>query len=450
MGFEHYDIFVIGSGTAGQQVAKRCAKEGMKVAIADNREYGGTCPNRGCDPKKVLINASELIAYTTDMAEVGITEVAKINWQALQKFKEKFVSAVPIRTEEDLEKLGIKMYHQSPQFLEDGLLIVEGKKVTYDKVVIATGLIPRPLHFKGAELLKTSDDFLELPELPDSMVFIGGGYIAMEFAHIAARCGVDVTIIERGERVLKMFDESITDHLQKVSEDIGIKFIFNASVSGAEELRKNIRVRFEKDGKTAFEKAALVFNTSGRVPSIDMLDLEKANIEASSRGIKVNDYLQSVSNPNIYACGDVADSGALPLTPLSGIEGKHVANQLVSGKHKEYTFPVIPTAVYTQPQLSRIGMSEKEAKEQGIDYKIKEEHVPDWFSVKRLNSKNYCYKSLVATKSEKILGIEIMAPEASEMINLFSLAIQMEMTCVQFRSATFAYPTFASDTMSMV
>ncbi|RMB63531.1 NAD(P)/FAD-dependent oxidoreductase [Dokdonia sinensis] len=449
MGFEHYDIFVIGSGTAGQQVAKRCAREGMKVAIADNREYGGTCPNRGCDPKKVLINASELIAYTTDMAEVGITEVAKINWQALQKFKEKFVSAVPIRTEEDLEKLGIKMYHQSPQFLEDGLLIVEGKKVTYDKAVIATGLIPRPLHFKGAALLKTSDDFLELPALPDSMIFIGGGYIAMEFAHIAARCGVDVTIIERGERVLRMFDESLTDHLQKVSEDIGIRFIFNATVTGAEELRKNIRVGYEKEGETAFAKAELIFNTSGRVASVEMLDLEKANIEASPKGIKVNEYLQSVSNPNIYACGDVADSGALPLTPLSGMEGKHVANQLVSGKHTTYTFPAIPTSVYTQPQLAIVGISEAEAKKQGIEHTILEEHVPDWFSVKRLNSRNYCYKTIKGPK-EEILGAEILAPEASEMINLFAIAIQQKLTCSQFRETIFAYPTFASDAQSMV
>ncbi len=449
MGFEHYDVFVIGSGTAGQQVAKGCAREGKKVAIADNREYGGTCPNRGCDPKKVLINASELIAYTTDMAAVGITDVAKINWQALQKFKEKFVSAVPIRTEEDLKKLNIKMYHQSPQFLEDGLLIVEGKKVTYDKVVIASGLIPRPLHFAGAELLKISDDFLELPELPDSMIFVGGGYIAMEFAHIAARCGVEVTVIEQGERILKMFDKSLTDHLQKVSEDIGIKFIFNATVSGAEELRKNIRVRYEKNGKTDTAKAALVFNTSGRVASVEMLDLGNANIESSPKGIKVNQFLQSISNPNVYACGDVADSGALPLTPLSSLEGKHLSKQLITGEHKKYTFPAIPTSVYTQPQLALVGMSEAEAKKQGVDYKILEESVPDWFSVKRLNSKDYCYKTLKGPNDE-ILGAEILAPEASEMINLFAIAIQQKLTCTQFRETIFAYPTFASDAQSMV
>lgn len=449
MGFEHYDVFVLGSGTAGQQVAKRCAREGMKVAIADNREYGGTCPNRGCDPKKVLLNASELIARTTEMAAVGVTEVAPINWQALQKFKEKFVSAVPIRTEENLEKMGVKMYHQSPQFLEDGLLIVEGKKVTYDKVVIATGLIPRPLHFEGSELLKTSDDFLELPELPDSMIFIGGGYIAMEFAHIAVRCGVDVTIIERGERVLKMFDESLTSHLEKVSEDIGIKFIFNATATSAEELRKNIRVGYEKNGETEYVKAEMVFNTSGRVASVEMLDLDKANIEASPKGIKVNDFLQSVSNPNVYACGDVADSGALPLTPLSGLEGSHVAKQLVSGENKKYTFPAIPTSVYTQPQLAIVGMSEADAKKQGVDYKILAETVPDWFSVKRLNSKDYCYKTLKGPNDE-ILGAQILAPEASEMINLFAMAIQQKLTCTEFRETIFTYPTFASDAQSMV
>lgn len=449
MGFEHFDIFVIGTGSAGKQVAKRCVKAGMKVAIADNREYGGTCSNRGCDPKKVLLNASEIIARTTDMAAVGITEVPKINWQALQRFKEKFVSAIPVRTEEGLEKLGITMFHQSPQFLEEGLLIVEGKKVTVGKVIIATGLIPRPLHFKGAELFKISDDFLELPELPESIIFVGGGYIAMEFAHIAARCGVDVTIIERGGRIVKMFDEGIAGHLQEVSEEIGIKFIFNASVNGGEMLQKNIRVHYEQDGKTKETKAEMVFNTSGRVPSIDMLDLEKGNVAAGSKGIKVNEYLQSISNPNVYACGDVADSGSLPLTPLSSLEGRHVGKQLVAGSNTTFKFPAIPTSVYTSPQLARVGLSEEQAKEQGIAYQIKEEHVPDWFSVKRLNSRNYCYKTLLGD-DEEILGAEILAPEASEMINLFAMAIQQGLTRTQFRETIFAYPTFASDMQSMV
>ena len=449
MGFEHYDVFVIGSGSAGRQVATRCAKEGMKVAIADNREYGGTSANRGCDPKKVLLNASEIIARTADMAQVGVTEVPKINWQALQKFKEKFVSAMPIKTEESLEKLGIKMYHQSPEFLEPQLLMVEGKKVTVDKVVIATGLMPRPLHFKGAELFKVSDDFLELPELPDSIIFVGGGYIAMEFAHIAARCGVEVTVIERSDRVLKMFDESITDQLQNASREIGINFIFNADVTGAELLQKNTRVFYNQDGEQREIKAEMVFNTSGRVPSIDMLDLQKGNVSRTSKGIKVNDFLQSVSNKNVYACGDVADSGSLPLTTLSGLEGKHVAAQLATGKHTAYTFPAIPTAVYTTPQLAMVGLTEAQAKAEGIDYKVLEEHVPDWFSVRRLNSPYYCYKTIKGPNDE-ILGAEIIAPEASEMINLFAMAIQQNLTCTQFRETIFAYPTFASDMQSMV
>ncbi|WGK65655.1 dihydrolipoyl dehydrogenase family protein [Croceiramulus getboli] len=450
MSYEHFDVFVIGTGTAGKQVATQCAREGLKVAIADHREYGGTCPNRGCDPKKVLVNASELIARTTDLHQAGITEVSSINWAALQEFKKKFVSAVPIKTEEKLKDLGIKLYHQSPQFLEENLLIVEGKKVTADKIVIATGRIPRPLHFEGAQYLLDSDDFLNLKELPDSMIFIGAGYVAMEFAHIAARCGVEVTVIERGDRILKLFDESIASHLQKVSEEIGIKFLFNAQVSGAEELRKNIRVQYEQAGETGFAKAEQVYNTSGRVPATEALDLEKGKVKSSPRGVTVNSYLQSVSNPSVYACGDVADTQALPLTPLSGLEGNHVAKQILSKKHSAIHYPPIPTSVYTQPQLASVGLSEAQAKAQKIEYTIKEEHVPDWFSVKRLNTEDYCYKTLVSKEEERILGVELLAPEASEMINLFSLAIQMEMTCEQFRSAIFAYPTFGSDAQSMI
>ncbi|WP_281681507.1 FAD-dependent oxidoreductase, partial [Zunongwangia profunda] len=177
MGIEEFDVFVIGTGTAGKGVAKDCAEAGWKVAIADNREYGGTCPNRGCDPKKVLVGITEIIERSQNMLGLGISKMPEVNWEDLQKFKYKFTGAIPAATEKDLAALGIKMYHQSPKFLDENTLSVEGKTVKTKKIVIATGNKPMPLKIPGAELMLNSDDFLELEKLPESMIFIGAGYI---------------------------------------------------------------------------------------------------------------------------------------------------------------------------------------------------------------------------------------------------------------------------------
>ncbi len=213
-----YDVFVIGSGIAGQTVAKACAAAGFKTAIADRREYGGTCANRGCDPKKVLLGATEAWEVTKNLQGKGFKKRPKINWKKLQKFKRKFTGAVPKRTEEDLGKLGIKLYHQSPQFLDEKSLSVEGKTVHADKIVIATGYEPTKLPFEGAKLLRESDDFLNLKKLPKSILFIGAGYVGMEFAHMAARGGSKVTVVDLADRPLGPFDTDMVKELTEYSK----------------------------------------------------------------------------------------------------------------------------------------------------------------------------------------------------------------------------------------
>ncbi|MDP5044192.1 MAG: FAD-dependent oxidoreductase, partial [Leeuwenhoekiella sp.] len=177
MAIEHFDVFVIGTGNAGKHVAYDAVEAGLKVAIADNREFGGTCANRGCDPKKVLVGITEVLERSRDLSGKGIDDLPKVNWGDLMKFKETFTSAVPFTTERKLKDAGIKLYHQSPKFIDAQTLSVEGKTVTADKIVIATGNIPLELKIPGREYAHISDDFLELKELPESMIFIGAGYI---------------------------------------------------------------------------------------------------------------------------------------------------------------------------------------------------------------------------------------------------------------------------------
>lgn len=451
MGFEEFDVFVIGTGTAGKSVAKECVAEGLKVAIADNREFGGTCANRGCDPKKVLVGLTEILDRAEKMKGKGITKMPEFSWEDLMKFKKTFVDAVPAATEKDLKKLGIKMYHQSPKFLDENTLSVEGKTVTAKKIVIATGNKPMELPIPGRELPITSDEFLELKKLPESMIFIGAGYIGMEFAHIAARCGVDVTIMDAEERPLSNFDKDMVEHLQKASEEIGIKFHFNCEVEEVEKLRTNYRVIARQKGKKIEHKAKLVVNSAGRVPSIDELDLEKGNVEFSKKGILVNENLQSSSNPSVYACGDVSASEGLPLTPLSSQEARIVAaNILNKDRAKEVNFPPQPSVVFTLPNLASVGLNEKQAKEKGYDYKLEHKLVPKWFNAKRINSDYYAYKTLVDKKTGLVLGAHLVGPDAGEMINMFVMAMCGKLSCETLKGMIFSYPSWASDIKAMV
>lgn len=455
MAIKEYDVFVIGSGTAGKSVAYDCIAEGMTVAIADNREYGGTCANRGCDPKKVLVGITEAFQMAKNLEGKGIVKAPNIDWQALQKYKSTFTDAVPAATERDLKKAGIDMYHQSPKFLDENTLSVEGKTVKAKKIVIATGLKPLELKIPGREYLKVSDDFLEMEELPESIVLVGAGYIGMEFAHIAARCGSKVTIIESGNRPLDGFEEDIVSHLTEASKKLGIEFIFNARVSKVEKLQKNYRISFTKNGSSTTAKdhsvtARMVFNTAGRVPSIDDLDLENGNVSFEKKGISVNEYLQNPTNPSVYACGDVSASGAPPLTPTSSQEARIVSLNIRKGNHTKMNFPPIPSVVFTIPKLATIGLTEEEVKEKGYEYVVEYKSIPKWFNAKRINEEVYAYKTLVDKKRNIILGAHIISSEAGEMINLFVLAMCGKLTTDELKAMIFAYPTWGNDIKGMV
>lgn len=344
------------------------------------------------------------------------------------------------------------MYHQSPKFLDETTLSVEGKTVTADKIVIATGNRPLELKIPGREFPINSDDFMELEELPESMIFIGAGYIGMEFAHIAARCGVDVTVIDGASRPLSNFDEDMVAYLQRASEDIGIKFVFNAKVTEVEQLRKNFRVHANgKNGEKIELDARLIVNAAGRVPSIDELELEKGNVAFSGKGIEVNENLQSTTNPNVYACGDVSASEGLPLTPLSSQEARIVtANILNLERNKIAHYPPQPSVVFTLPNLASVGLHEKEAREKGYDIQVEQKNVPGWFNAKRINSSYYAYKTIVDKKTGLVLGAHLIGDDASEMINMFVMAICGKLDCRTLKGMIFSYPSWASDIKAMV
>lgn len=450
MGIEKYDVFVIGTGTAGKKTAMSCAEAGMRVAIADNREYGGTCANRGCDPKKVLVGITETIERARDLKGHGIEEDLKVNWKDLMAFKQTFVDAVPFTTERKFKEAGITLYHQSPKFIDENTLSVEGKTVKADKILIATGMVPLELKIPGRNHALLSDDFLNLSELPKSMIFIGAGYIGMEFAHIAARCGVEVHVIESSKQILDNFDTKLAGYLQENSEQIGIKFYLDTKVNEIEKTENGFCVNGKQKEEDCIVEAEMIFNTAGRVPAIAELDLEKGNVAFDKSGILVDKYLQSTSNPCVYAAGDVASNGNLPLTPLSSQEGRVAEKNILEGNNLEAEFPPTPSVVFTQPQLASVGMNEKEATEKGYDFVVKEANVPDWYNSKRMNQNCYAYKTLVDKKTNLILGAHLLSWDAGETINLFVLAMCGKLDTKTLKGMVFTYPTWSADIKAMI
>ena len=444
----HYNVFVIGSGIAGQTVAKACVKNKLTVAMSDHREYGGTCANRGCDPKKIMLQFSALLEESKRLESLGVT-LPKIDWKTVQQFKSQFIEAIPVQTEENLTGLNIDLYHQSPEFINENEILVEGKTISADYFVIATGKTPRILPIKGKKYIETSDAILNLDKIPKTASFIGSGYVGMEFATMLAVLGCKVTIFEHNQRALKNFDAFLVDKLVTKMESLGVEFVFNAEVTSVQKLTKNIRIKYAVKGSLRRHKSRKVFNTAGRVASVKKLNLEKANIDYNQTGVVVNNFLQSETNTKIYACGDVS-SLSLPLTPLSGLQGYIVGENIINGNKKEFEFPLVPSTVFTQPNLSAVGMQEDEAKKHYKNVKIYKGDGSQWFNSRKSNQDTYAYKILVNERTGVIVGAHILSEQANENINIFSMAINSKMTISEFKKLIFTYPSYSNDLKYML
>lgn len=444
-----YDVIVIGSGMAGMTIANKCTKKGLKTAITDSRPYGGTCALRGCDPKKILVGAAEIIDRADKMSGIGISGDISINWQDLMAYKNDFVSKMPTGVEKGYEKTGVEMYYGAASFESENTVRIGNDLLEGDKIVIATGARPLTLDITGGDLPIDSTDFLNLEVLPKHITFIGGGYISMEFAHLAARAGSKITIFHRGERPLENFDEDIVKHLVMATKDLGIDLHVKTEVIGIEKDGDQFMVITKSLNSKQKYQTDLVVNAAGRVPELDGMNLEKANISFNKKGIKVNGYLQSESNPAVYAAGDAADSNGLNLTPVAVMEGHAVAANILRGNTKKPDYTEMPSAVFTLPTLAAVGMTEKQAKESGVEYQVKSASASNWYNAKRINESTYAYK-VISGKDGHIFGAHIIGPHAEEMINLFAMAIRAKLKVTDIRNMIYSYPSMGSDIGSMV
>lgn len=443
---DKFDVFIFGTGTAGQLVAKECTAAGKKVGIIDTREYGGVCSQRGCDPKKLLLASSEAFELSKNMKTDGLAGELKINWREAYNYARRYTNDIPSNTEKDLKERGVICYHGKAKFKDSHTIILDEKEIKSDYFVIATGMQALSLGIPGEKYALTSGDFFNLKNIPEKVVFIGGGYIGMEFGHLLCRAGSKVTIIDKGGHILSPFETFTSSLLEEESLKMGIQIIKNSQVSSIEKVNNRYLVHYSLNDSIHQITTDCVFNTAGRVPSIDNLNLAQANVVTNHNGILVNSKLQSTSQSHIYACGDISNK-SLPLTPLSSIEAKVVADNL-NGKNRELSIPAIPSSVFTIPQCSGIGLTENQAIEAKKTYHTIESDASEWFNNQRINAPLYGYKIILENDSNKILGAHIVGPEAAEQINMFAIAMKANMTFEELKDVIFNYPTWGNDIKS--
>ncbi|HBM3486371.1 TPA: NAD(P)/FAD-dependent oxidoreductase [Listeria innocua] len=436
-----YDVVIIGSGASGTTVAFEAQAAGLKVAIVEERSWGGTCVLRGCDPKKVLVGAAEARNLSTRLRGKGIKEAATISWTDLMAFKETFVEDVPESRLESFQEAGIETFFGPASFQNENTLQVGNDILSAKKIVIATGATPNTLKVEGQEHIQTSDDFLSLEKLPDSVVFIGGGYISFEFASIALAAGRDVHIIHHNSEPLKKFDPDFVAALVSTLKEEGIHFHFDTDITKINKNGEKLHI----EGKNGFSlETDLIIGATGRTPNIAHLAIDKANIDYTKKGITVNEKLQTPNHPHIYACGDVAATKGTPLTPVVSMEAALVAKNILGGNEK-IDYPAIPSVVFTSPKLASIGISMEEANANPEKYQIKNHDTTNWYTYRRTNEKIALAKIIEDRETGQIKGAHFLSEEADYMVNYIAILMKANLTLADLQSVIFAYPSPASD-----
>jgi len=447
---ERHDLVVLGTGPAGASVATRCARAGQDVAIVETRKVGGTCALRGCNPKKVLVNAADLVdrARRTD-GHLARFPDAHIAWGELLAFTRTFTDPVPEHTTHSFEEAGVTIHAGRPSFVSSSRLAVDGVELEADQFVIATGARPASLGIVGQEHVATSDDVFELDVLPPRVLFLGGGYVSFELAHVAARAGSEVSIWQRGARALRAFEPDLVDALIERTRGLGVDVRTSTEVTTVARNDDGTLTVIAADGRET--TVDLVVHGGGRVPNLDDLELGAADVAHDEHGVHVDEFLRSPSNRRVLAAGDCAASGAPPLTPVANAHAHALAENLAAGQDAvRPDVEGVASVLFTVPPLARVGLSEEDAKAAAGEVDVRSGDWSRWSSVRKVDEPCARYKVLVDARTDRILGAHLLGPDADEVVNLFALAMRAGLTTDRLKAAPLAFPTSGHDARAMV
>lgn len=435
-----FDLIIIGSGPGGMAAAYDLSATGKQVAVVEADLWGGTCPNRGCEPKKILYGAVEARDNLLQLKGHGFDTTAEINWRDLLAFKETFTQAVPSEQKSGLKQSGIQTITGTAQFKDKHTIIVGTESYQADQFIIATGQKPAILSIPGKDNFDTSTEFLNMKELPEKIVFVGGGYISFELANIANSCGSEVHVVHHNDNPLKGFDASLTKELIRNLISRGIQFHFNESVEEIKKEDQRFEVRLTSQKTIEVDR---VFCATGRIPNVESLNLEEIGVDYTHRGIKVNENLQT-NVETIYALGDCVDKNTPKLTPVASFEGSYLAKFLSGKENAKINYPVIPTIIFSSPKLAQVGLTDKET-EENEKYAVESLDLSQWSTYKHLNESLVKAKIVTEKATGIIVGATVLGNEADQLINLFTLMINQRIMADKVNELILLYPTVSSD-----
>ena len=439
-----YDLFVIGAGSGGTRAARVSASYGAKVAVAEEYRVGGTCVIRGCVPKKLLVYGSHFSEELEDGKNFGWTwDNAKFDWTRLRDHVLKDVDRLNNAYTDTLKNHGVEIILERAELTgPHEIKLASGKTVTAKYILIAVGAWPAVADFPGSDLMSTSNDMFHLEKLPENIIIAGGGYIANEFAGIFNGLGSDVTVVNRSDIILRGYDESVRDRLIQISLAKGIDFKFNCAFDKIEK-RDDGALDVYMDGKKDSVRADVVLAATGRRPKVDGLGLENAGVAINDKNaIIVDDYSQT-NVDNIYAVGDVTDR--VQLTPIAIREGQAFADTVFGDNPRTVDYENIPSAVFSQPPIASVGLTESEAREQYGNIKVYSSDFRAMRNVFADRAERSLYKMIVEHPTEKILGLHMIGPDAPEILQAAAIAVKAGLTKQAFDDTVALHPSMAEE-----
>jgi glutathione reductase (NADPH) len=439
-----FDLFVIGGGSAGVRCARIAAGHGARVGIAEDRFWGGTCVNVGCVPKKLLVQAGEYGGWADDAAGFG-WQIRKgpHEWGKLIAAKDKEIGRLSASYRRLLDSAGARIFEACAHFIDAHTLEVGGKRVTAERIVVATGGHPERLPIPGAALGIVSDDAFYLPSMPKRVVVLGSGYIAVEFAGIFAALGARVDLAFRQPVPLRGFDQDLRE---AVAEALLAQGITLHPACAPQRIEANGECRRLILGNGRALEADLVFFATGRRPATEKLGLEAAGVATDGVGaVVVDEHLRS-SQPHIFAIGDVTNR--LNLTPVATAEGHALADSLFGGRPRRISLENVPTAVFSTPPLATVGLTEEQAAKRGpVDVYVTK------FTPMRHTLSGRARKSLmklvVDQASQRVLGAHMLGEDAPEIMQGLAVALVMGATKADFDRTIGIHPTAAEEFVTM-
>ena len=443
-----FDLFTIGAGSGGVRASRVAAAHGAKVAVAEEHRVGGTCVIRGCVPKKMLVYGAHFAEDLKDARNFGwSTENATFDWITLRDNVLKDVERIEGAYTNTLESHEVTIFKERAEITgPHEITLASGKVVTAKTILIATGARPRMPECQGAEHAISSNEAFHLDELPKKIIIAGGGYIANEFAGIFNEFGCDVHIVNRGDRLLRSYDEAVRDRLLQISTTKGITFRFNTTFEYIKPCDEGGYYVKLSDGEE--EKADLVMFAVGRIPNTEGLGLDKAGVDLGEGGEIVVDRFSKTNVDHIYAVGDVTDR--VQLTPVAIREGQAFADTVFGGHDPvAVDHSCIPSAVFSHPPIAAVGMTEGEAKNRLGSVKV---YLSDFRPMKNVlagRNERSLIKMVCDGDSGKIVGIHMIAPDAPEMMQAAAIAVKAGLTKADFDATTAIHPTMAEELVLM-